>query len=69
MTLKNDEKSEEELTCQNWHNEFDEFWLLEHSNVSKIYTLMGYFWPKYIMFELRKYKRVTFDGIQNWYKI
>ena len=69
MTLKNDEKSEEELTCQNWNNKFDEFWLLEHSNVSKIYTSMGYFWPKYIMFELRKYKRVTFDGIQDWYKI
>ena len=44
MTLKNHEKSEEELT-----KEFDEFWL-ENSNVSKIYTLVGCFWPRYIMF-------------------
>ena len=34
MTMKNDEKSEEELTCcfkidmfQNWHKVFDKFWL------------------------------------------
>ena len=27
------------------------------------------FWPKYIMFELRKYRGVMFDGTQDWYKI
>ena len=35
---------------------FDEFWP-EHSKKSKICTLMGYFWPKYIIFELEKVKR------------
>ena len=41
-----------DLSLQNWHNKFDEFWI-EHSKVSKIYTLMGYFWPKHIMLELK----------------
>ena len=41
------------LSVQNWHGEFDEF-LHEHLKVSKICTLMGCFWPKYIMFELKK---------------
>ena len=42
-----------DLSFQNWHQKFDEFWL-EHSKVSKIFTLMGCIWPKYIMFELKK---------------
>ena len=54
MALKNDEKSEEELTCclkidiRNLMN-FD-----LRTQVSKIYTLLGCFWPKYIMFDLKK---------------
>ena len=65
MTLKNDEKSEEKLTC---HKEFEEFWL-KYLKFSKIYTLMGYFWPKYIMFDLKKYKGVIFHDTREWYKI
>ena len=42
-----------DLSFQNWHQEFDEFWL-EHSKVSKTCTLMGWFWQKFIMFELNK---------------
>ena len=44
-----------DLSFQNWHEEFDEFWL-EASKVSKIFTLMGFFWAKYIyvLFELKK---------------
>ena len=41
-----------DLLFQNWHKEFDEFWF-ENLKVSKIYTLMRCFWPKYIMFELK----------------
>ena len=37
------------LSFQNWHKEFDKFWL-KHWKVSKIRTLIGWFWPKYIMF-------------------
>ena len=53
---------------QNWHEEFDDFWL-QHSKISIICTLMGCFWPNYIMFGLRKYEGVMFDGTQGWYKV
>ena len=54
MTLKNDEKFEEELTCCFKIEEFDEFWP-KHLEVSKIWTLkVGSFWVKLIMFELKK---------------
>ena len=42
-----------DLSVQNWHEEFDKFWP-EHSKISKSCTLIGCFWPKYIMFELKK---------------
>ena len=60
MTLKNDEKSEEELTCcfkidiRNLTNFDSRTW------VSKSYSLMGCFWPKYIMFVLKRYRGVIF---------
>ena len=37
--------------------------------VSKICTLMGSFWRKYIMFELKKYRGVMFHGTEEWCKI
>ena len=57
-----------DLSVQNWHEEFDKFWP-EHSKISKICTLMDCFWPKYIMFELKKYRGVMFDGTEDWCKI
>ena len=57
-----------DLRFQNWHEEFNKFWLA-HSKISKIYTLMGWFWPKYIMFQLKKYRGVMFDCTQDWYKV
>ena len=69
MTLKNDENLKRNwLTFQNWHKEFDEFWL-EHWKVSKVCTLMGCFWPKYIMLELKKYRGVTFHDTGEWCQI
>ena len=41
-----------DLSFQNWHEEFDEFWP-EHLKVSKIFILMCFFWAKYILFELK----------------
>ena len=41
-----------EVSFQSWHDQFDKVWP-EHSKFSKIFTLMGSFWPKYIMFELK----------------
>ena len=34
-----------------------------------ICTLMGCFWPKYIIFELSKYRQIIHDGIKDWCKI
>ena len=42
-----------DLLVQNWHEEPDQFWT-KHSKISNIYTLMGCFWPNYIMFKLTK---------------
>ena len=51
-----------------WCKEFDKS-LLEHSEVQQIFTLMGYFWPKYIMFGLKKYRGVIFFDTGEWCKI
>ena len=51
-----------------WHEEFGKF-SPEHSKISKICTLMSCFWPKYKMFELKKYRWVMFDGTEYWCKI
>ena len=41
-----------ELSVQVWHEEFDKIWP-EGSKISNICTLMGCFWQKYILFELK----------------
>ena len=56
------------LSFQNWHEEFENFWP-KHSKVSKTCILMVSFWPKHIMFELKKYRAVMFDGTEDWSKI
>ena len=57
-----------DLSFQNWHKEFDKIWP-EHSKVSKIFILMGSFWAKYILFELKKYRGVIFHETEERYKI
>ena len=51
----NDEKFEEELT-----------WALENL---KTLHFNGLLWPKYIMFEVKNYRGVMFDGTEDWCKI
>ena len=53
---------------QNWLKKFDKFWP-ERSKVSKISSLMGSLWAKYILFELKKYRGVIFHEIEEGYKI
>ena len=48
--------------------QFDKFWP-GHSNVPKMWTLISSIWTKYIMFELKKYRRYMFDGTEDWCKI
>ena len=52
----------------NWHKEVDKFWP-EHSKVSKMFTLMGSFWVKYILFEMKNYREVIFHETKEEYKI
>ena len=56
------------LLFKNWHNEFGKFWP-DLSKVSKIFTLMGSLWAKYILFELEKYRGVIFHETEGGYKI
>ena len=55
------------LSVQNLHEEFNKFWS-EPSKISKICTLVDCFWPKYIMFELKKYRGLMFNSTEYWSK-
>ena len=57
-----------DLSFQKWRGKFDKYWP-KHSKVSNICTLMGSFWSKYIMFDLRKYRGVIFHDTEEWWKI
>ena len=69
MKLKRDKKFGEESTCRfkidirNLTN-FD-----MSTGVSKMFPLMGSFWAKYILFELKKYRGVIFHETEEGYKI
>ena len=57
------------LVSSKWHEEFDEF-LPDPSKISKIYTLMGFFWKKvYNVRAKKKYSGVMFDGSEYWCNI
>ena len=56
------------LAFRNWHKEFVKFWP-EHLKVSKIFTLMGSLWAKYILFQLKKYRGVILHENEEEYKI
>ena len=53
-----------QLVVLDWHKEFDKF-LPEHSKVSKILTLMGSFWAKYLLFELKEWRGVIFMTLKS----
>ena len=70
MTMKNDTKLEEELTCRfkTDKRHLTNFDLITQKSL-KICALMGSFWSKYIMFELKNCRGVIFDGTEDWCKI
>ena len=55
------------MLLQNWNEEVDKFWP-KQSKVSNSFTLMGPFWAKYITFQLKIYRGIVFDSIEDWYK-
>ena len=65
--MNNYAKFEEELTC---HFKVDMRNLTNFdSSISKIFILMGSFWAKYILFELKKYRRAIFHETEEGCKI
>ena len=67
MKLKRDNKIWRgiDLSFQNWHKKLDKFWPEHSKKDSKFFILMGSFWVKHILFELKKYREVTFFFF-NW---
>ena len=57
-----------DLSFKNWHEEFGKFWS-KHLNISKVCTFIGFFWTKYIMFELKRDREVMFHDTEEWFKI
>ena len=56
-----------ELSIQNWHEEFGEFWT-EHTKMSNICTLIDRFWKKQNVWA-KKYTGVMFQGAEDWCEI
>ena len=57
-----------DLSFQSWYKEFEGFWT-QHLKVSKMFILMGSFWEKYILLELKKYRGVIFHENEEGSKI
>ena len=56
-----------DLLFQKWQ-EFGEFWS-EHLKVSKRCTFIGSYCTKHLVFDLKKYRGVTFHDTEEWCKI
>ena len=69
MRLKGDAKFKEKPTCDFKYDmrNFVNFHLTTQK--SKKFTWMGYFCPKYMRFELQKYRGVIFHDTEQWCKI
>ena len=64
MTMKNDTKIDEELTCR-FKIDMRNFTNFDTSTQKPKYffVLISSLWPKYKLFELKKYREVMFDGL------
>ena len=69
MTLKSDAKFEEKLTCSFKYDMRNLVNFNPTTQKSKIFTSMRYFCPKYMRFELKKYRGVIFHNTEQWYNI
>ena len=69
MTLKSDAKFKEKLTCGFKYDMRNLVNFHPTTQKSKNFTPMGYFCPKYMRFELKKYRGVIFHDTEQWCKI
>ena len=67
ITTKSGAKFKVKLTCSIKYNNLVNF--QSAFQKPKNFTLMGSFYPKYIRFELKKYRGVIFHGNGQWCKI
>ena len=64
MTPKSNEKFEEKLTCSFKHDMRNLVNFHSITQKPKNFTSMDSFYPKYIMFELKKYRGVIFHDTE-----
>ena len=69
MTLKTDAKFKEKLSCGFKYDVRNFVRFHPATQKLKKFTLMGYFCPKYMRFELKKYREVIFHDTEQWCKI
>ena len=69
ITLKNGTKFEEELTCALKNDMRNLANFNPRLKSLKICTLMGSFWAKYILFELKNYRGVMCHETEGWYNV
>ena len=69
MTMNNDANSKRDWLTS-WKLTWGIWWILPQAleNLKTLY-FNGLLWPKYIMFQLEKYREVNFDGTKDWCKI
>ena len=68
MILKSDAKFKEKLTCSFRYHKKDLVNFHPTTQKSKRFTSIGYFCPKYIRFQLKKYREVIFHDTKQWCK-
>ena len=64
MTLKTDEKFEEKLTLDSKNDMRNLVNFHPTTQKSKSFTAMDYFFPKYMRFQLKKYRGVIFHATE-----
>ena len=69
MTLKSDAKFKEKLACGFKYDMRNMVNFHPTPQKSKNFTLVGYFCPKYMKSELKKYRRFIFHSTEQWCKI
>ena len=69
MTWKNDAKFKEKLTCGSKYDIRNLVNFHPATQKSENFTLMDYFCPKYMRFELKKYRGFIFHDTEQWCKI
>ena len=65
MGLKSDAKFKEKLTCDFKYDMTNFVNFHPTTQKSKNFTSMGYLFPKYMRFELQKYRGVIFHGTEH----